>query len=167
MKKILITLFILQSIFSCNNSSEDEIKDLKEIINKQNELLEQQLEDQRKATFDTDTEPYNPSENNENEKKRSSHSSFEKPNNLNTKFEGDYPEGSSRYLEPIDLENLSAFELKVMRNEIFARHGYIFKTVEMKNHFINQYWYKGRYNNVDKLLSNIEKENILLIKSYE
>jgi hypothetical protein len=37
----------------------------------------------------------------------------------------------------------------------------------MKSYFANQYWYVGKYNNVNNQLSDIEKENILLIKSYE
>jgi hypothetical protein len=80
---------------------------------------------------------------------------------------GKYPQASTRYLSSGDLLNLSKFELKIMRNEIFARHGYIFKTEEMKQYFQNQFWYKPRFSDVNDFLSKIEKVNISLIKDYE
>ena len=54
-----------------------------------------------------------------------------------------------------------------MRNEIFARHGYIFELPEMKSYFAQQSWYHGQYNDVIRMLSAIEKQNIELIKKYE
>ncbi|MBZ0201606.1 MAG: protein kinase [Ignavibacteria bacterium] len=80
---------------------------------------------------------------------------------------GTYPQASERYLSESDLSGLSQFELRVMRNEIFARHGYIFKTDEMREHFESQSWYSARYSNVENMLSDIEKSNINLIKRYE
>lgn len=80
---------------------------------------------------------------------------------------GDYPEGSLRLLTADDLMTKSKAELKIMRNEIFARHGYIFKTPAMIKHFANQSWYHGRYTDVSSMLSNIERKNVSLIKKYE
>lgn len=80
---------------------------------------------------------------------------------------GKYPQASTRYLSPSDLRNLTKFELKIMRNEIFARHGYIFKTEEMKQYFQNQFWYKPRFSDVNDFLTKKEKFNISLIKDYE
>lgn len=54
-----------------------------------------------------------------------------------------------------------------MRNEIFARHGYKFKSEEMGDYFLNKSWYIPLYDNVDGLLSKTETENIELIKRYE
>lgn len=62
---------------------------------------------------------------------------------------------------------MSKHDLKIMRNEIFARHGYIFKTSEMKSYFSTQSWYYGRYDDVSSLLSDLEHKNVALIKSYE
>lgn len=80
---------------------------------------------------------------------------------------GNYPEASLTYLNRSDLAGMSKYSLKIMRNEIFARHGYIFKTYEMRNYFSNQSWYIPRYDNVDEFLTSIEKANIDLIKSFE
>lgn len=82
-------------------------------------------------------------------------------------IDGDYPEGSLRLLTDDDLSTKSKSELKIMRNEIFARHGYIFKTPAMKAHFANQSWYHAQYADVSSKLSSIERKNVALIKKYE
>lgn len=80
---------------------------------------------------------------------------------------GNFPQASERLLTSSDLSGMSKQDLKIMRNEIFARHGYIFKTAEMKSYFANQSWYSGQYDDVTSMLSNIEKQNIELVKKYE
>lgn len=81
--------------------------------------------------------------------------------------EGSYPQATTRLLTHDELASMSTQELKIMRNEIFARHGYIFKTTALKNHFKNQSWYQSRFNDVTHLLTSIEQKNIKLIKQYE
>ena len=78
-----------------------------------------------------------------------------------------FPQASQRLLSASDLRGLSKSDLGIMRNEIFARHGYIFTTSKWKNYFSNQSWYTPRYSDVNSLLSNIEQQNIALIKRYE
>ena len=78
---------------------------------------------------------------------------------------GLYPFTSTRKLTHADVAYLSARELKIMRNEIYARHGYIFKTKDMKEYFARQSWYRPVTSNVQ--LSNIEQYNVNFIKSYE
>ncbi len=80
---------------------------------------------------------------------------------------GVYPEGSTRLLRQSDMEGLTSWDLKVMRNEIFARHGYIFRTQEMIDYFSQKSWYTPRYDDVSSLLSSIEKKNVEFIKIYE
>ena len=63
--------------------------------------------------------------------------------------------------------NLNKYELKIMRNEIYARYGYIFKTEDMKAYFESQPWYTPKYNDDTFFLTEIEKRNIELIKQYE
>ncbi|RPI15472.1 MAG: YARHG domain-containing protein [Ignavibacteriae bacterium] len=84
-----------------------------------------------------------------------------------TSTPGKYPEATDRLLASDDVRNLSKWELKIMRNEIFARHGYIFKTDDMRDYFNRQSWYSGTYDNVESMLSSTEKSNIELIKRYE
>ena len=80
---------------------------------------------------------------------------------------GRFPQASERLLTVSDLQNLSKNDLKIMRNEIFARHGYIFQTDEMKTYFKYQDWYRPRYSDVNSMLTSIEQKNIELIKRYE
>jgi hypothetical protein len=80
---------------------------------------------------------------------------------------GKYPEGSTRLLTSNDIAGKSAWELKIMRNEIYARHGYIFKDPELSSYFESQSWYRPIYQDVTYMISSIEKENAAFIKRYE
>ena len=80
---------------------------------------------------------------------------------------GIYPESSTRILKYSDNEGLTSWDFKIMRNEIYARKGYIFKTNDMNIYFRRTTWYNPRYTNIDKLLTKIEKINIDYIKSFE
>lgn len=54
-----------------------------------------------------------------------------------------------------------------MRNEIFAAHGYIFKTPKWRDLFSQTTWYKPQYSDVSNRLSDIEKINIEHLKLLE
>lgn len=71
----------------------------------------------------------------------------------------------SRKLTYDDIKGLSNRELRIMRNEIYARHGYIFQDAMLRDHFMQKPWYTPQTKNV--ALSNIEQYNVLFIKSYE
>jgi hypothetical protein len=80
---------------------------------------------------------------------------------------GQYSQASSRLLMTADVSTLSAADLKIMRNEIFARYGYIFKSADLKKHFEAQAWYKPLSADVTSQLTDTEKKNIELIRSWE
>lgn len=80
---------------------------------------------------------------------------------------GNYPEASQRLLKPKDVENLYKEELEVMRNEIFARHGYCFKKKSLRLEFELEDWYVPNTVDIKGFLTEIEKKNIELIKRYE
>ena len=83
---------------------------------------------------------------------------------------GRYPEGSTRYLTAYDLVGKSKWELKVMRNEIYARHHYIFKSADLQEHFAKEPWYYGYISDAKeaaRLFSYMETKNVELIKEYE
>lgn len=80
---------------------------------------------------------------------------------------GLYPEASTRYLTYDDIRNKSKWQLKIMRNEIYARYGYIFKTKDMRNYFNSQSWYNPVYSDVSGQLTSLEKRNVAFIKKYE
>lgn len=58
-------------------------------------------------------------------------------------------------------------DLDVMRNEIFAEYGFIFKSPKWKEYFLAKPWYKPRYENVDKFLTEKDKANIKFIQEYK
>jgi hypothetical protein len=80
---------------------------------------------------------------------------------------GKYPESSTRLLKAADVENLKQDELRLMRNEIYARHGYSFKLKDMQEHFDHEAWYMPVSTNVTTQLTTTEEKNENLIRSYE
>lgn len=80
---------------------------------------------------------------------------------------GQYPQSSTRKLTEKDVENMRDAELRIMRNEMYARHGYSFKLVDMRKHFDQQEWYMPMATDVSSKLTAIEKHNHDLIKRYE
>ncbi|MCD6067828.1 MAG: hypothetical protein K0S33_2654 [Bacteroidetes bacterium] len=71
-------------------------------------------------------------------------------------------------LKTEDVENMYKGDLEVMRNSIYARHGYSFKNRRMRYIFDNSVdWYIPVTTNVQNDLTALEKENIALIKRYE
>lgn len=83
-------------------------------------------------------------------------------------FSGTYPQVSMRLLSREELTSLSKQELKIMRNEIFARYGYRFiPGGEMDTYFNQQAWYRSQHAHVDTFLTEVEKENVQLIRKIE
>ena len=65
------------------------------------------------------------------------------------------------------LGRFSKSQLRLMRNEILARHGWRFQSKDLQDHFGSQPWYKPVANNNSIKLSIIEMTNVQLIKSEE
>ena len=80
---------------------------------------------------------------------------------------GNWPEGSQRPLKTADVENLPKSQLEYMRNEIFARHGYVFAKKALRQQFENEDWYVPNTVDIKGYLTDVEKKNIVLIKRYE
>lgn len=74
---------------------------------------------------------------------------------------------STRRLTYDDIKSLNKAQLRILRNEIYARHGYIFKSEDLKSHFSRFGWYKPRHNDVTAQMSETEKYNAAFIKKYE
>jgi hypothetical protein len=81
---------------------------------------------------------------------------------------GDYPQASIRFLTDRDIDAMTAAELQIMRNEIFARYGYRFREGgKMLAHFSQTGWYQPQHKNVDDFLTEIERNNVSLIQAQE
>ncbi len=66
-----------------------------------------------------------------------------------------------------DLAEMSKKELRLMRNEIMARHGYSFNSNDLKKHFESQLWYFPLFTDEGNQLSNIENVNVKFIQEHE
>jgi hypothetical protein len=87
---------------------------------------------------------------------------------LKKHYKGKYSYASWRYLKPEELIDMSIPNLRIMRNEIYARYGFIFKANgDLDNYFRKQSWYKAVYNDVSDYLTGLEKQNIEVIKMVE
>lgn len=71
-------------------------------------------------------------------------------------------------LKKADVENMYQADLEVLRNSIYARHGYSFKNRRMRYLFDRHVdWYIPMKTNVLADLTDLEKQNIDLLKRYE
>ena len=73
-------------------------------------------------------------------------------------------------LEKEYFKNFTKTQLRIARNEIFAFHGYSFKSKDLKEIFSDKYWYKPKNVSSETItakLSAIEKYNINLIREIE
>ena len=79
--------------------------------------------------------------------------------------DGLIPDSSTRRLSAADLSGLNRDQLKVARNEIYARHGYIFRSADMRDHFAGVSWYRPTASQVS--LSPTELANVETIRRAE
>ncbi|ATN07317.1 MULTISPECIES: YARHG domain-containing protein [Chryseobacterium] len=73
---------------------------------------------------------------------------------------------SKQKLTEKDLKNLRKLDLEIIKNSVFARHGYSFKKETYRNFFEQTDWYIPVSNNVDNELSPLEKENVALLNRF-
>ena len=89
-------------------------------------------------------------------------------NDLLTAYEAKQREKLST--EPVTEESLGALfaeDLRLLRNEIYARHGRVFKDKDLQKYFETQGWYKPNPDFKDDQLSQIESDNLAKIKTAE
>ena len=83
------------------------------------------------------------------------------------------PSSSSVYLEESVVANMSAYDLYLARNEIYARHGRKFTNQDLKDYFASKSWYQPLYEPAvfdswgTSVFNAVESANIKLILSYE
>lgn len=80
---------------------------------------------------------------------------------------------SSRYIDESELYNYSAGQLRLIRNEIFALHGRIFRSQDLRDYFSQKSWYVPTYDpddfdaNMFDYLNDYEAANLKVILNYE
>lgn len=80
-----------------------------------------------------------------------------------------FPSSSTSYLTEAQVAALTKEQLRIARNEIYARHGYIFKDAGLKAYFESKSWYVGTTDQTisDESLNAFEIANRDLIVKYE
>ena len=77
------------------------------------------------------------------------------------------PDSDSRKLKKSDLAGMTAQQLSYAKNEIYARHGRVFKSSELQDYFNQKDWYEKNDDFKDKDLSKKEAENTEFIDAYQ
>lgn len=82
-----------------------------------------------------------------------------------------FPDSDEKYLSEDEIRSVSVEDMALGRNEIYARHGYIFNEEPFKSYFESQSWYEGTVPsdqfNADQVFNDFEKKNVELIKQIE
>lgn len=80
-----------------------------------------------------------------------------------------FPNSANTLITKQELTSLTKEKLAIARNEIYARHGYVFITQPYKDYFNTKSWYTPNpsFKGEDTELNEIEKNNVYLIKSME
>ncbi|MFB5198183.1 YARHG domain-containing protein [Neobacillus sp. KR4-4] len=76
------------------------------------------------------------------------------------------PASDKKVLGEADVANLTKGQLRIARNEIYARHGYVFQSEDLQTYFSSKSWYQQEPD-FDGSLNEVEKENINFIKERE
>lgn len=74
---------------------------------------------------------------------------------------------ADRVVTSAELAGWSKAELRVMRNEVFARHGRIFQSPDLQDYFSKKAWYRQNASYSDALLSDVDRENVKIIQEHE
>lgn len=74
---------------------------------------------------------------------------------------------STTLLSENDLKNLKKLELEIIRNTIFARHGYSFKKKSFRQFFDPVDWYIPVTDDMSGKLTLIEQKNIVLLNRFQ
>ncbi|HEV7889682.1 MAG TPA: YARHG domain-containing protein [Pyrinomonadaceae bacterium] len=80
---------------------------------------------------------------------------------------GDMEHFEKRLVTEEMLKGLSLNELRLLRNEVYARRGRAFRTEWLSQYFYSQPWYDPREDYIEPELSDTEKKNIETIVVYE
>jgi hypothetical protein len=65
------------------------------------------------------------------------------------------------------LRGVSLYEMRILRNEVYARHGRRFQTSWLRDYFKDEPWYRPRADFTIAELSEIERANVRVIQAVE
>lgn len=154
------------------NNEEDKENTTELVDNDQEEYDEEDYYDEENEPYkyseddEYDTEDYNEDDEYNTEEYYDEENGYQQ----NEEIEYIIPNSSNVRLTADDIQHLSLQELNYAKNEIYARHGRIFKSAELTAYFNDKSWYNGTIQPEDfdeDVLSKIEKDNIRLLSDAE
>ena len=154
----LAVLALIAILLLGNGDKSDEPKDNKPPVEEQ-EKEPNDSEEGTQKDIPEDSQNDEPQEGNQDDAQTATDSSYILQNS------------NTKRLTRDDLQGLSKEELRLARNEIFARHGMIFGVEDLDDYFATKSWYKPTvayddfYNEVE--MSMIEEANLVFISQVE
>lgn len=85
----------------------------------------------------------------------------------NKAYDGDKRQYSIKDLISIGDSQANKLYMKTLRNEVFARHGRVFNSIDLRYIYGSSYWYRYNPEYSDSMLNDIEKQNVQFILDYE
>jgi hypothetical protein len=79
---------------------------------------------------------------------------------------GRFPGASARRIDLEELEHIGTEDLAEMRNEIYARHGHVFRSAHWREHFEAADWYRPKPGQT-VTLTPLEQANVAIIQAAE
>jgi hypothetical protein len=123
------------------------------------------IDHSKKKNSENTVKPNNSNDSTEKNSNDSTETNSKESSNLSS---SDYilPDSDKKVLSEDDIATLTKEQLRLARNEIFARHGYVFKSEDLQKYFSSKSWYNAdpSYN---RTLNEAEKENVNLIQARE
>lgn len=179
---ILISIFLLY-VFAYQKKAPVEDTEVKESNIKKMETLPK-VDEKSDSEVKIITEEIKPGDENKNDRttdETDKNEEVEINDTLSDKDTGedvdytDEEETKGAFLFPSDsvlitdeeLEKLDDKKIELIKNEIYARHGYIFTNQALKKYFESFSWYKPNDDYSPKLLNQTEKANLKIIKKFQ
>ena len=70
-------------------------------------------------------------------------------------------------LSDAEIRGFSQSELRLLRNTVYARHGRLFQSPDLQQHFESRLWYKARQNYDLSDLTTNDQANVRLLQKAE
>lgn len=159
----MIIIMILIVITSCITTENDELNSTEMQLSLGDKVIDSKDKIHEKETVEIKVE------NNINDNEETTNNPAEN-NNETVIYEiqiGDHLINLDETVNSQILYNMSIEEIGFLRNAMFAKYGYIFKTQKYSNYFSNYEWYVPKYEVVDEYISEKDMERINRYLEYE
>lgn len=91
---------------------------------------------------------------------------------LQDKLDYIFPYSNTRYLDEADLEGIPKKDIRIGKNEIYARYGRKFNTKSLQEYFDSKDWYEGTIepkddSQIEEKFNKYEKANVKFLQKHQ